>query len=51
MSEYLDHAEDVVPAAEVECGDSVSQLVENLVHLERCQYVLDEDAASYTVFR
>ncbi len=41
--ELLDHAEDVVPAPGVEAGRVLAQLVQDLVHLERCQDRLDQD--------
>src|SRR5882672_11919417 len=43
VSELLDEAEDVVPAAAVQAGGVVLQLVENLVHLERGENRLDQD--------
>ena len=43
LAERLDDAEEVVPAAGVEPGDVVAQLVEDLVHLERGEDRLDED--------
>ena len=42
VPEVLDDAEDVVPAAGVEPGGVVAQLVEDLVHLERGQDRLDQ---------
>ena len=42
VAEVLDHAEEVVPAAGVEPGGVVPQLVEDLVHLERRQDRLDQ---------
>ena len=42
VAELLDEAEDVVPAAAVEPGDVVAQLVEDLVHLEGGQDRLDQ---------
>ena len=42
---FLDAAEDVVPAAGVECAGVVAQLVEDRVHLERRQDRLDQDGA------
>ena len=35
IPEFLDEAEDVIPAAAVQSGGMIAQLVENLVHLER----------------
>ena len=35
VSEFLDEAEDVIPAAAVQPGRMIAQLVEDLVHLER----------------
>src|SRR2546425_2705951 len=43
VSELLDEAEDVVPAAAVQAGGVVLQLVEDLVHLERSEDRLDQD--------
>ena len=43
VAELLDHAEDVVPAAGVEPGRVLAQLVEDLLHLERGQDRLDQD--------
>ena len=43
VPELLDDAEDVVPAAGVEAGRVVAQLVEDLVHLERGEDRLDQD--------
>ena len=43
VPELLDHAEDVVPAAGVEPGRVLAQLVEDLVHLERGEDRLDQD--------
>ena len=43
VAELLDHAEDVVPAAGVEPGRVLAQLVEDLVHLERGEDRLDQD--------
>ena len=43
VAELLDHAEDVVPAAGVQPGRVLAQLVEDLVHLERGQDRLDQD--------
>ena len=40
--ELLDDAEDVVPAAGVQPGGVVAQLVQDLVHLERGQDRLDQ---------
>ena len=40
--ELLDEAEDVIPAAAVEAGGVVAQLVEDLVHLERGEDGLDQ---------
>ncbi len=42
VPELLDEAEDVVPAAAVEAGGVLAQLVEDLVHLERRRQGLDE---------
>ena len=43
VPELLDHAEDVVPAAGVEAGGVLAQLVEDLVHLEGGEDRLDQD--------
>ena len=43
VAELLDDAEDVVPAPRVEAGRVVTQLVEDLVHLEGCEDRLDQD--------
>ena len=43
VPELLDHAEDVVPAARVQAGRVLAQLVEDLVHLERGEDRLDQD--------
>jgi hypothetical protein len=43
VPELLDDAEDVVPAAGVEAGRVVAQLVEDLLHLEGGEDRLDED--------
>ncbi len=43
FAEALDVAEDVVPAAAIEAGDVVLQLVEDFVHLEGGGQRLDED--------
>ena len=45
-AELLDEAEDVVPAAAVEAGRVVAQLVEDLVHLEGGQDRLDQDGGA-----
>ena len=42
VAELLDHAEDVVPAAGVQPGRVLAQLVEDLVHLERGEDRLDQ---------
>ena len=42
VTELLDEAEDVVPAAAVQPGGVLAQLVEDLVHLERRENGLDE---------
>ena len=41
-AEFLDAAEDVVPAPDVEPGAVLAQLVEDLVHLERGEHRLDQ---------
>lgn len=46
VAELLDGAEDVVPAAAVEPGAVVAQLVEDLVHLEGRQDRLDQHRAA-----
>ena len=43
VPELLDHAEDVVPAARIQAGRVLAQLVEDLVHLERGEDRLDQD--------
>ena len=43
VAELLDHAEHVVPAARVQPGRVLAQLVEDLLHLERRQDRLDQD--------
>ena len=43
VSELLDDREDVVPAARVEPGRVVAELVQDLLHLERREDRLDED--------
>ena len=43
VAELLDDREDVVPAAGVEPGRVLAELVENLLHLERREDRLDED--------
>ena len=43
VAELLDDAEDVVPAAGVQPGGVLAQLVEDLVHLERGEDRLDQD--------
>ena len=43
VAELLDHAEDVVPAAGVQPGRVLAQLVEDLLHLERGEDRLDQD--------
>ena len=45
-AELLDDAEDVVPAAAVEPGRVLAQLVEDLVHLEGGEDRLDEDGGA-----
>ena len=40
--ELLDGAKDVVPTARIEAGRVVTQLVEDLLHLERCGERLDQ---------
>ena len=47
VPEVLDHAEQVVPAARVEPGRVVPQLVQDLVHLERGEDRLDQDRGPY----
>ena len=42
-AELLDHAEDVVPAAGVQAGSMLAQLVEDLLHLEGGEDGLDQD--------
>ena len=42
IAELLDHREDVVPASGVEPGGVLPQLVEDLIHLEGGEDVLDE---------
>src|SRR5215469_2668290 len=42
ITELLDEAEDVVPAAAVQPGRVLAQLVEDLIHLERRENGLDE---------
>src|SRR5512133_2847229 len=46
VAELLDDREHVVPAAGIEPGGVLSQLVEDLVHLERSQDRLDEDGGA-----
>ena len=41
-AEFLDAGKDVVPAADVEAGRVLAQLVQDLVHLERREHRLDE---------
>ncbi len=43
LPEFLDEAEDVVPASAIQAGRMVAQLPEDLVHLEGCEDRLDED--------
>ena len=43
LAELLDDAEDVVPAARVQPGCVIAQLVQDRVHLERRQDRLDQD--------
>ena len=43
-AELLDHAEDVVPAAGVQAGRVLAELVQDLVHLECGQHMLDQDS-------
>ena len=43
VAELLDHGEDVVPAAGVQPGRVLAQLVQDLLHLERGQDRLDEN--------
>ena len=40
--ELLDGAKDVVPTARIEAGRVVTQLVEDLLHLERCRECFDQ---------
>ncbi len=40
--EFLDEAEDVIPAPAIEAGGMIAQLVEDLVHLERGEDGLDQ---------
>ena len=42
IAEFLDEAEDVVPASAVESRGVILQLIQNLVHLERGEYSLDQ---------
>lgn len=46
LAETLDDAEDVVPATTVETGRVVTELIDDLVHLECSHDGLDEDSAS-----
>ena len=46
VPEFLDHAEDVVPAARVQARRVLAQLVEDLLHLERGEDRLDQDGAA-----
>ena len=46
VAEVLDDAEEVVPAAGVQAGGVVAQLVEDLVHLERGRDGLDQDGGA-----
>ena len=46
VAELLDDAEDVVPAAAVETGGVVAQLVDDLVHLKGGEDGLDQDGAA-----
>ena len=46
LAELLDGAEDVVPAAAVEAGAVVAQLVDDLLHLEGSQDRLDQNGSS-----
>ena len=46
VPELLDDAEDVVPAAGVQPGRVLAQLVEDLVHLERGEDGLDQDGGA-----
>src|SRR5215211_7442802 len=55
FAELLDVGEDVVPPAAVEAGGVFAKLVEDLMHLERGEYRLDQDrsldgAPRYTEF-
>src|SRR5687767_4957362 len=43
FAELLDIGEDIVPPAAVEAGGVLAKLVEDLVHLERGEYRLDQD--------
>ena len=45
VGEFLDEAEDVIPAAAVQAGGVLAQLVENLVHLEAGQDGFDQHGA------
>src|SRR5688572_19581863 len=42
MREFLDDAEDVVPAPRIEAGRMIAQLVQDLLHLECGENCLDE---------
>jgi hypothetical protein len=46
VAELLDDREHVVPAAGIEARGMLSQLVQDLVHLERGQHGLDEDGGA-----
>ena len=46
LGEYLDEAEYVVPAAQVQAGWVFPQLVEDLLHLEGGENMLDEHGAA-----
>ena len=50
-SELLDEAEDIVPPSKVERRNVTLELVEDLVHFECGEDVLDEDCAFHAVRR
>ena len=46
LAEFLDEAENVVPAAAVETGGVIAQLIENFVHLEGGEDGFDENGGA-----
>ena len=50
-AEFLDAAEDVIPAPAIEARRVLAQFEKNFLHFERCQNRLDEDGGLYGALR